>query len=383
MALARQLDMKIGDGLISTPDLNQNLYISFVKFIRYCESQGLCTVIASYWGTAGTGEDYHDEANPAGENAFICAAWDSGAHTFYVYAQWADTASFSGVLVAGSAATDGLGIAMAFRDDGGNPWNGTSNDDGADTKGSPLWTDGTDTARVFPRSNATGGSHATNKNNLVQFSDQGGGSQAIGRYQFAANADSIVMFGDVNEDSLYDKALYMGKYTPRTGLESLITLPYVMIEDHAGSSGEWGFGVAYGGTAGSASRNGGILVLPVNDVMDFQVNVPQAGQVSTSFQPNQIISPNEYESTPYSVFAYESGKTGGTDNTGAFGLAGFIEIELMSAIYNSSTNQKNAAGDYAYFGDTTIAARKWVFPWDGDAPPGSGTSREGRQSYTP
>lgn len=52
--------------------------------------------------------------------------------------QWADTNLFGAApgnpALLNGATTDGVGIQVAFRDDGGNPWNGTSNFNGADTK---------------------------------------------------------------------------------------------------------------------------------------------------------------------------------------------------------------------------------------------------------
>lgn len=384
MSIARQLDMQIGDGVLDPPDLNQNLYINVVRFFRYCATNGLCTIIASNYGTSGTGEDFHDGANPADDNAFICAAWDAGSgETFYVYVQWADAELLSGTLMLGSTSNDGVGISMAVRDDGTNPWNGTSNDDGSDTKGTPLWTDGGSTVRVFPRSNATGGSHSTNKNNMVPIGNIAS-TNSIGRFSFVATEDGIFFVGDDTDDANFNTTVYVGRYTPRSGLESLITLPYVMISSNL-DQGAFGLGAGFphGGTDGNDARNGGILVLPINDVMDLTTTVPSGGQQSTFYQPNQIISPNEFEPTPYSVFAHESGKTAGANGTGAFGLAGFLDIDLVSSVYNSPTNQTNSDSTLGYVGSTTIAARKWSVNWDGGASPGMGTSRLGRQSFTP
>jgi hypothetical protein len=375
--------MQIGDGVLDPPNLNQEVYVNVVRFLRYCATNGLCTIIASYYGSGGTGEDFHDEANPAGDGAFICAEWNAGTgQTFYVLVRWGEASwTGSGLLMLNSSSLDGVGIMMAVRDDGTNPWNGTSNDDGADTIGTPVWNDGGSTVRVFPRSNATGGTHATNKNNMIPILDVGA-TNGIGRCHFVANENELIFVGDNNNDGLYIYTVALGRYTPRTGLEGLLTTPYFMASSNS-DSGAFALGSSFphGGTVGSAGRNGGICALPVNDVMDLTLSVPNAGQVSTFYQPNKLISPNEFEPTPYSVLAHESGKTAGSNGTGDFGLAGYLDIEIVSAIYNSTMNQTNADGSLAWVGHTTIATRKWALSWDAGASPHTNMTRLGRQSF--
>lgn len=386
MTTALQLDMLPGDGIINAPDLNQEVMVNVFRFFRYCETQGICTVIASNWGSGGTGEQFHDEANPLGENAWIMAAWNAGSgQTFYVLAQWADSSTFGASpgnpgLLNGSSSNDGVGFQLAVRDDGTNPWNGTSNDDGSDTKGATVWTDGGSTVRVFPRSNATGGSHVTNKENLGRFTDHGtNGSRS--RMHFAANEETLLFICDNTNDATYGNMLAMGQYTPVAHLSSVLTTPFVMIKTES-DIGFFGIGssVVYGGTTGTATRNGGICAIPANDVMDFTTSAPSAGQINTQYQPNQMANPNVFETTSLSLFGHESGKTGGPGGTGDFGLCGFMDISVVAAVYNSSNHQTNAAADVAYIGTTTIANRKFAFPWDGGALPGTGTARTGRQA---
>ena len=277
---------------------------------------------------------------------------------------------------------------MALRADGGNPWNGTSNDDGADTLGSPLWTDGgSSTVYVFPRSNATGGSHVTNKNNCCPWFNSIS-SNSFSRAHFMASEDGILIVCDANssaEDGVYSYHFYLGRYTPRTGLESILTLPYAMIANSGADNGFPSLGTSnvYGGTGGNSSRNGGILALPVNDVMDMTMTVPSAGQQNVFYQPNNLISPNEFESTPVSFFAHEGSKIGGPDGTGNYGLAGYPDTDLFSSVYNISGNTTNSDATKGYVGHNTIAERKHCLNWDGGASPGLSQNRRGRQSFTP
>lgn len=398
MPIARQLDMMVGDGVIIAPTQNQIWAVNVFRFIRYCATNGLCTVIASNFGASATGEDYHDGANPLGENAWIVAAWNTGiGQDFYVMFQWADAVTWGtapgnpGLIDASTF--DGIGIQMAVRDDGGNPWAGTQNDDGADTKGAtpgvgPIWIDGPSTVHVFPRSNAAGGTHASLTQNYMRHLDHGTGGR--GRAHFVANENTILMIHDVTQsgsgnDGLYSHAVCMGHYTPATHLAGLLTTPFVMFSTDT-DNGFWGLGtsVPYGDTTGTGARQGGIVALPVNSTMACTINTPSAGQTSAFYQPNNLISPNVFEPTPMAVFAHESGKTAGPNGTGDFGLAGFVDIEVASAIFNSQNHHTNAAGDLAYIGNTiNDNTRKYAVSWDGGAAPGTGTAREGRQSFTP
>lgn len=380
MPIARQLDMQIGDGIEDPPTLNQMVWANVADFFRYCDTNGLCSVLASNNGSGGTGEDYYDGGSPAGENAWIYTEWDSGAgQLFGVLAQYADGTAFGtspgnpGQIDGG--ALDGVGFAMAVRDDGTSPWGGTTNDDGSDTKGATVWTPGSSSVHAFPRANGVGGDEATNKEQMTRFVDQGS-TNATGRYHFVANADGLLLLGDINDDGSYTQ-IFMGRYTPRAGLSGLLTTPYVMVRDTTISG--WffrGSSNVYGDLTGVSARNGGLVALPADDVMQFTTTVVGSSQDSTFYQPNALISPNEFEPMPMGLLAHESGKTGD------FGLAGFVDSELVAAIYNSTSHQTNAAGTLAYVGVTTTAAFKHAISWDGGAAPGNGVTRAGRQSFS-
>jgi hypothetical protein len=389
MGIAKKLDCQPGDGIINAPDTNQECAVNVFSFFRLCAANGLCTIIASFDGNTGSGENYHDEANPLGENAWICAAWDAGTgQTFYVFFQWCDSeAPGTGggapwyLDASISSSTDGLGFSMAVTESGVSPWNGTTNDDGADTKGTPVWVDNGSTVHTFPRSNSTGGSFNTNKQNSAKWMDQS--STVRSRMHMCANENTLYFLSDVGDDGLYTTYVAMGRYTPASNTAAVLTCPYFMIAEDNGS-GYWdlGSGQVYGGTVGNATQNGGVLALPVNSVMDCTLSSPSSGQISTLYQPNNMMDPNEYEPSPLSILAHESGKTAGPSGTGDFGFLGFMDIEILAAIYNSQNHQTNAAGTLAYIGSTTTAARKACFPWDAGALPGVEILRGGRESYT-
>lgn len=381
MSIARLLDVRHGDGIIVAPNLNQEHGVNWFVFLRHCASNGLCTIVASNWGSGGTGEQFHDQANPLGENAFIVARFDQGVFTFYVLTQWADAASFGTApgnpgAMQGSTVTDGVGLQLAFREDGGDPWNGTSNDNGADTKGMPVWVPGGSTVHVFPRANNPGppaGSYNTNKENCCRVGQDD--VTLFSRAHWVANENGIFQLFSAADNGSY-VGHYLGRYTPRTGLAGNLTFPYCQV--FRDSITMWPFGSAsvYGGLSGASADQGGIVGVPADGVMNLSISVSPSVQSDAIFQPNNLATTPEYEGETFTVFQRES--VGGT-----LGLAGYLPAELLASFYNTNNQNTNAAGDRAYIGSTIIADRKWGISWDGGAVPGSNNTRTGRLSFTP
>lgn len=380
MSIARLLDVRNGDGIIGAPNLNQEHYIQWVRFIRHCETNGLCTVVASHYGTSGTGEDFHDGANPADDNAFIYAEWDAGVKRFGVLVQWADEESWGAsggpATMDASTVTDGVGVQMAFREDGSSPWAGTTNDDGSDTKGTvpntgPVWTPGSSIVHVFPRSNNPGppvGSHNTDKQNhtRVGLDDVTG----FARMHFVANEDGIFQLFSNLDDGNYT-GIYVGRYIVRSGLT--LTNPYIMVTAEASVFWALSSSNPYGGTAGNNTQNGGIVANTADGVRDAALSINNAGAHESVYQPNNLVSPAEFELAPITVFQRETTP----------GLAGFLPTELVSCVQGASSHNTNAAADLAYIGDSDASDRKWAISWDGGAVPGTNNTRTGRLSFDP
>lgn len=387
MSIARRLDVMIGDGEIDAPDLNQNLYVTIERFIRYCAANGLCNIVASQTNTGGATNlaNYHDEANPAGENSFIVSEWDQGTgQTFYILIQFADGATFGaapgnpGLLRSGSG-SDGVGIAMAVRDDGTSPWNGTTNDDGQDTKGTPVWTHGGSTVRAFPRSNATGGNDATNKENTAEIVDLNG-TNSYNRVHLAADEDGLFFVLDEGDDASTYIGVICGHYTPMPGLAATLTTPYFMFLD-SNTTGGFRGGQPFGDTAGTDVDQGGAVGVPANDVRVTFRAIPQFGNLASNleraqYQPNNARDGDVYDLAGLGVLIEE-----GTD----VGLAGVVTSSFGSSHWGSPRNHvlADAAGlHWALIGDD-VDDQKFVFPWDDGMAPGNGRTREGRQSFSP
>lgn len=374
MAVARLLDVRHGDGIIFPPRLNQEHAVNWFRFLRHCASNGLCTIVASQWN--GSGENFHDEANPLGENAFIYAEFDVGVKLFGILIQWADSDNFGTApgnpgLLQGSASNDGVGIQFAIREDGTSPWAGTTGDTGANTKGTPVWTPGGSVVHVFPRSNNPGpplGSHNTNKENMCLVGQDD--TTGFNRAHWVANEDGIFQAFSLQDDGAY-VGMYVGRYGVRTGLT--LSNPYCMIWRNSSSFWADGPGTQYGGTTGNSSNNGGIIANDADGVMDASIGLVVSGQQDAVFSPNNLISPPEFEGGDISVFQRETTP----------GLAGFMPVELVAHFYGTSNQQTNAVADRAYIGNNTITTEKWGISWDGGAIPGTNNTRLGRLSYTP
>jgi hypothetical protein len=115
---------------------------------------------------------------PHGDNAWYTFEFTQANPPFWLHA-WQSIYSNASAGPAAPALTEGgnagsnrhWSIAVACRSDGGRPWNGTTASNGADVKGSTVWSatagGGSGTLFVWPRSNNPGGAHNTNKENTA------------------------------------------------------------------------------------------------------------------------------------------------------------------------------------------------------------------------
>lgn len=356
---------------------NQELFTSIFRFFNGpLRSGSYVEPVALYTGSTGTGTNFHDETNPFGENAFFVFRFVTGSvgstqskrlANLYVMFQWADAANFGATgnpaLLLGASAADGVGMAAAFRLDGGNPWAGTSNFNGSDVKGGQVWVSGSSTVCAFPRSNASGGTHAANKHNTVRLADAGTGTSH--RWHMVADRDNFILLFDANQTLSY--AVHaVGTYDAMPALSGTFTDPIYMISTTAIP---FPVGTAYGDTAGTSTTNGGVHGTSGSvDVRSFRVDRYSNNLLSDStLQPNTQYAIANYDEFKLPLIMYE---------TSDKGLVGFFE--LISETYNTSTHDVTSAGDKAVFGTATAASVKIVTPWSGSAP-GSSSSRTGRQ----
>lgn len=367
------IDHKMGDGIVTSPQRNQELFKVLYDFLAVTMAgAGHCALVASNYGSGGTGTDFHDGANPFGENAWAVFNFPNSLPTpFHLLIQWADAASFGAApgapgLCNGSPSTDGVGCMVALREDGASPWGGTTGSPGSDTKGTPVWTAGGSTLHVLARSNAPGlpaGAFATNKENTHLIEDYS--TNAINRLHMVGDADGIMLVVGTTNAGAY-KGYYMGRYELRAGLS--LPHPYVMIP--TATSVPWVVGASniYGNIAGSYGSQGGLLGRAGDGVRSFTLE-NSAPWFDSSYQPNGVPSPSELDAGKWALFQREV----------VSGLVGFLPEALVSAVYGVAFHETNAANTRAYMGTVAAAAIKFSIPWDGGAPPGTVGVRTGRQ----
>lgn len=365
---------------------NQEAFKNLYDFFEQMVTANYATRIALQYGASGTGTDYHDGANPFGENAFAVYRMDGSTSgntasdrdgvtlpdfDYYIFFQWADAATFGtspgnpGRI--DGATGDGLGVAMAVRADGGDPWNGTTNNNGTDTKGATVWTAGASTLYVTPLSNGPFGSHLTNKENTRRILDV---TTSGARVSMIGTADSVVFLSDVSDDGSF-QACYLGVYYPLTGLSPSVPLcavipSYTTTLPWADGSGiRWP--AADASYTGAAANGGGVLGAFLAEGMtplSLGQNMPEFG-----VQPNSEPATAELDDFPVRVI-----QAGYGDNNG---YVGDLEVGLSGVVYNVVTGSTNAALTRAYFGGTTQATIHLSVPWDGTTTPGTTATRAG------
>jgi len=345
-------------------------------FTNQMIGEGNAELVASNYGFTGTGFDFWDGANPSGENAWACFKMlisdarpgNSNLGAYYVLIQWALAAPFGaspgnpGLLLGGTG--DGVGITVAFREDGTSPWGGTTGSPGSDTKGTPVWTPGTSTLHVMDRSCATGGTYATNKENVLKVCDA---SAAVTRIHCIGDADSFLIFADQGNDTSYE-AYLCSLYVPLDHLT--VSYPIAVF----GSGGlPMATATTFGTTAGNTAAEGLIICSDASGPADSSTSIDRLEARilnSSAYQPNPMAPGGTYDEPSLAVAAYDTGQ-------GLYGWLGTIDFWRES--YGMPSNTANSALTKACFGSAVTGSIKLVVPWGSASGPGSGTTRAGRQ----
>ena len=350
----------------------------FVALYNFFNTQmvgaGHCTKIASQFGLAASGFDFTGDPNPAGENAFAVFRFVNTATPFDVLIQWAQASAWGATpgdpgRMHATATIDGIGCAAALREDGSSPWAGSTVADGTDTKGATVWTPGGSVLHMLNRSNAPGGSFATNRENteILLFNNTSWPSHM----HIIGDADGFFHISNKNVTDTYH-ATYIGKYVAAAGVT--VPFPYVHVTNMGnGTGGYWTAG-QYGTAAGTATLNeGGILSTPITDDTMFMGLSTSYPWISTSYQPNQLRATASLEQGKIALFKLEGG------TSGKRGLTGFIPEAIVGHVFNVANNETNAAGTRAYVAEAPTGTSKFSFHWDGGSPPGALLTRNGRQ----
>lgn len=366
---------------------NQEIFTNLFRFFNGpLRSGSYVSLVALQYGASGTGTNFHDQSNPFGENAFAVFRVNSGsvpgagpsirrAQDYYVLFQWADAANFgtapgAPARCSGVAATDGVGIAIAWRDDGLSPWNGTTNANGTDSKGASVWTAGVSVLHVLPRSNDTGGSFSVAKENLHKIVDHATAGNLC-RYHFIADRDSLIAFFDKGDTHSHNAFIYSGVYEPLsssyfvTSSGGNMQMPMVMIGD--AGAGAPVVTNTYGDTAGTAVPNGGIVGPSMSpEACGARTDKYGTNLFTANLQPNVQFPLARYDEFRIPVMLYE---------TPDFGLVGYLDI--LNDVFAANVYDATSGSTKVVMG--VAAGSVMTVPWNSANVPVSVTTREGLQ----
>lgn len=370
----------------------------FKVIYDFCSAHPNMTLIARHGGSGGTASNvnYHDQSNPFLPNAWFVfrmnddtlengtATAYAGSRTFpwYIYVQWGRsdqlawnsspaTPSFiDGGSMGGSEGRVGVQYCIPVGSVDGTseaPWNGGGSL-GTNTKGTPVWrtTAGTPVgftgSFVFPRSNNTGGSHSSNRENCSNILQTSSTSPV--RFSVIADDDSIVFVSNPGDDLATWQVNYFGLFTPISGL----THPYPMVHIAENSFAASGFspGTTYGTTSGSV-RNGGIPMLSVADGVKGLVTGRYDEWFTTLNAPNRMYALERYDEWDIPV--------GMSESPTWYGYAG--DVSFIREIYNTGPTDTSSGRTRAVIGNTAYAAPKITVPWDSTTSPRSTFTRDG------
>lgn len=364
---------------------HQEVFVNLYKWLQLHVAAGNAVLHASNYGSSGTGFDFHDQSNPAGENAWAVFRFLATASTvrtvdMYVLIQWAHTSLFGAA--PGSPANleattgDGVGIVMAFREGGGDPWNGSTGSPGSDTKGTPVWTGGDlhvlDRSMSNPAGGAGAGAFVTNLENMqqvVNLTTAGGSS----RYHFIGDADTLMWLCDNADAAGYIHLGILGAYQELPTLNA--PYPFFSLVASTSTTNPAVTNV-FGTVAGSGALLGGVL---------GRDNTKGVGQCSTTYldsvidslahQPNRQYLPNGaslFDAVPLWMVDSEGNNPG---------LVGAVDQNIASVVYGPAGEDTNPGLTRAYLGGATASATaKFAVNWDGATTPNSGGTRAGVQS---
>ena len=410
------------------PSINVNLawqvnaQAMFKVLYDFFTSHPNYSLIASYYGvtsplvynspagSSGTGTGFWDETKSFGFNAwFVVRQNATAARPYDVYHlfQWSGPTSYGAPSFGSSTGTTALllgsnnpvngnyayvghqaaigigGIGgSALSPSNGNPWKGTTNANGADTKpaSTSIWgapSGGGTGVIIFPRSNdGPNGAFRQQTQNCGQVMNWGGGSGQQTRFHVVADDDSFVIATDFSDLGQYCMCV-SGIYQPRTSLT--VPYSYLVIDTADALPFVYTAESVYGDVAGTATRQGGIVQVTTGSVGSMQLDHYSAFATDVNFWPNRQATPYTYDMLDIPVGIYEIGLSGNSVS----GLLG--QMDFIREVFNVPTN--GVTSDYAriFIGWNTIATTKYAVPWDkqGRTVPRSGTTRGGISFVAP
>lgn len=363
------------------PAANRNahneMYVSIYNFLTTSVAQGLGIERVAYSTGSGAqtmGTDFWDGSRPAGQNSWSCWRFLSASNPFYLLLQVVSGGGGFGAspgnparLQQAAGAAGCVGAMYAILSGGGNPWNGTTRNDGTDVKGVPVWTSASAPMHVFPRSNSIGGSSVKQKDNMIQLAQSNITPTIPIRFHLICDENNVFTAFDSSDNGSYAVS-YFGKFTPRSG--SSHPVPYLLVNNSSdGDPGPIAINTTIGSVSGATGTEAGIAHYSwMSGTKTLIFDTLNTVFFSTTMQPNAYVSPSVIDEFPMYV--------GMSEFPNHFGYAGLMN--MVRYLFRSSSNDTNADLTRAFLGGTagTVALS---IPWNGVTVPSSTATRLGVQ----
>jgi hypothetical protein len=348
----------------------------FKTLFDFIEGLAGTTRISLYYGDTsgafGTGTDYEDGAAPFGNKCFAVWRFDTNAGRSWPFYVALACPSFragqsgSDWQTEGASAVNSTGYVQvaACIGIGGdeNPWNGTTNNDGTDTVGTPRWkvpASGGTSYQPIPSSNrATSGTDAATGNNSLRIFIHGTATTA--RHHVFADDDTIVFATDEADGGANQRLVYIGAYEPADHITP--DRPFIGASWLMNPSAASILGHETGGLANPDSTD----LDPATIRFDYGW---ETAFMSTSRQPDELA-----DSGP--AFIPQRVTIDTDDNVGLRGMVGWFS-PMIQACYNIPAGDTDTTLSRLVWGEGATATSKFLIPWDLTTTPGTGTTREG------
>lgn len=346
----------------------QHFNIAFKNIYDTMVAHPSASIVSLYYGNAGTGTDYYDGVSPFLNGAFFVVKMPANVNRDYDYywmCQYKATAAATGnalPFLINNGTNTGIGFAIcAVSGSTENPWNGTLNNDGTDSKGSPVWAATTGSLILIPASNNTGNTHGTNKENCIGVTNAA--TTTIVSH-FVCDNDHV--FYGTNGNIAYPLMNYFTYFGPYKTHQQIASGAVRL------------YGVSSLGNATPIVRNnsyandntqGVSLVNSGSNYSDRSFILTSAKSIDTNYFPAANMF-GAYQELDWNLYVRNT-------TTDTYGLLGQYGHEFIGRIMNVASGDVKTGYTRAYFGTTTLADMKLGIPWDGFTVPGSGTSRTG------
>lgn len=389
-----RVDCYINPVDVNVGNREQEMWANCVQFLTGALAQSLgIRLIASNYGTSGKGLGFWDDqvsgAGGSNKTAWAVFRWTQapkGQFDCLLYIASGSGTTLSPFNISGgtvvykepySYGMFGMAFACHPSSSTTHPWNGSTNANGADTLGTPIWQTGSlpGLGAFFPRANSTGGAFATNRNFLAICHDDAPALPI--RFHILLTEGSFTMFEDVSLNNSY-RMFHFGSYTPRVGSTPTPDSPYVMIwgrgpgntYDPINFYNTLSYGSLAGGNFGAGYTDGGIshpnllsgsktmsLITVGNNNLDINIG---------AFNP--FVNNGAYELLPIYVCINEGG-----DNA----ILG--QLDYLNCSFGVTTSAVNAVSGTCAFGRNVSATLKILAPWSGSSPGSLTGVRTGRE----